>query len=246
MVYLQYQLNPCPFCAARVKESNHNWLSYDKNKNFSISCLCGACGPKRETKEKAIMAWNKREGMSLNAVWRPFNLQEEPVGFQGNLAVIDFASLLQFLGSVNKTGVLQVHHGHKKSALCLKNGQVIASSRNYGLQLGEMLFDHNLISLEKLQKALEKSKASGKHLGEALLDLKYIDQKTLRGLIRRQISENIQDLMQWTEGGFVYQDYTVEFDVRGVEDMSIVGLLLDASRISDELAGTQQVQAGNG
>ena len=241
-----YELYSCPFCAADVKKAHKNWLTYDQDRNFSVTCVCGARGPKRESKEKAIMAWNRRAGSAVNASWKPFDLHEEKAGLKGELTSIDFASILQLLSTVNKTGVLQVHQGQKKSAICLKDGQVIAASRNYGPQLGEILFDNNLISLKKLEKALKKSKTSGKHLGGVLLDLGYLDQKTLRRLIRQQVSETIQELMQWEGGAFHYRDYAIEFDKRVVEDISIMGLMLDSARISDELAGAQPASVAAG
>ncbi len=245
MSYLKYELNLCPFCGADVKQGNKNWLYSDQSHDFSISCLCGANGPKKSSKEKAMMAWNQRETLALDALWEPFDLQEESSGFKGKLKSIDFGSILQFLSTLSKSGILQVFKGNKRSAICLKDGQVIATSSNFGRQLGEIIFDNDQITLEQLHQALEKSKSTGKHLGETILDLGHIDPATLKGFIREQVKETLRELMHWEEGTFQYRDYIIEFDKRGVEAINTVGMLLDVSRISDEITATGSIRAVN-
>jgi hypothetical protein len=131
----------------------------------------------------------------------------------------------------------------KISALCLKDGHVIAASSNYGQPLGQILFDRGLVSLEKLQNVLGKAKASGKRLGETLLDLGYISPDALKEVIRQQISETIQSLILWEEGIFQFRDRPIEFDERGIENISVMAMMLDALRITDELAVSQTSKA---
>ena len=121
----------------------------------------------------------------------------------------------------------------------LVNGQVIAASSNHGPQLGQILFEKGLISLKKLQKVLNEAQSTGRHLGETLLDRGLIKQGPLKSVIRLQINQTIQDLVQWQEGLFQYRDGPIEFDERGIEDISIMGMMLDALRLSDELTDTQ-------
>lgn len=50
---------PCPFC----KEANHVYLpEIEVYKHWVVCGACGAEGPKRQTKDKAISAW---DGLSL-------------------------------------------------------------------------------------------------------------------------------------------------------------------------------------
>ena len=241
MSYMDYNLISCPFCAADVKEGRENWLSYDQHHYFSVACSCGAFGPKKDSKEKAVMAWNTREDSVNDLLWNPFDFQKKPdtVDIKGKLQSISSSCILQMLSVENKTGILQLSHGRKTSALCLKDGQVIAASSNSGPQLGQLLFDRGFISLEKLQKVLDKSKSSGRRLGETLLDMGYISQEILRSVIREQVSQAIQGLILWQEGIFQYRDCPIEFDERGVETINIMGIMLDALRISDELTDDQ-------
>lgn len=238
MSYMDYNLFACPFCAANVKEDGHTWLNHNQDHYFTISCSCGANGPKKDNKEKAMMAWNTRECSIGDFPWNPFDFQKHSdlIDLKGKLKSVDFSSILQILLSEDKTGVLQLSQGQKISALCLKDGQVIAASSNYGPQLGQILFDKGLISLENLQKVLENAKESGKRLGETLLNLGYISQDSLRGVISQQIEKTIQELIRWQDGTFQYRDCPIEFDERGIGNINIMGMMLDALRISDELA----------
>ncbi len=238
MSYMDYNINVCPFCASNVKGTDNTWLSHDKHHYFSIECSCGAFGPKKDSKEKAIMAWNTRPYSAQNLFWNPFDFQKDTdsMDIKGNLGSISFSSVLQILSSENKTGILQLSHDHKISAICLKEGQAIAASSNYGQQLGQILFNKGLVSLEKLQKVLDNTKSSGKRLGETLLDMGYINQDALKSVIRQQINETIQGLVLWKEGIFQYQDCPIQFDERGIEDTSIMGIMLNALIVADEIA----------
>lgn len=232
---MNYNLNPCPFCGANVKAGCGPWLESDQYHYSSVLCTCGASGPKADSQEKAIMAWNCRAYSVQDLLWDPFDFQVDNDELSGKLNSIDFSCILQLLSSESKTGVLHLSHGRKVSALYLKEGKVIAASSNYAPRLGQILFDKGLLSLKKLQKVLNRAKATGKRVGEMLLDLGYISQDTLRAVISQQINETVQELVLWNEGEYQYRDYTIEFDERAIEDISTVGMMLDAFRKLDEL-----------
>ncbi len=246
MAYTNYNLKSCPFCAADVKEGGSSPFSHDphRKQNFSIACSCGAFGPKEAGIDKAIMAWNTRAYPGLELLWNPFDFQEvtDLADIKGNLKSLAFTSILQMLSSENKTGILQLSQGQKNCAICLKDGQVIAATSNYGKQLGQILMDKGLVSQERLQEVLDKAKKSGKRLGEMLLDMDFICQDTLRDVIRQQISETIQGLILWEAGIFQYRDCLIEFDERGIEDISIMGMMLDALRVSDEVTAAEAIK----
>ncbi len=242
MSYMDYNLNSCPFCSADVKGTGNAWLKHDKHHNFSITCSCGAFGPKKDSKEKAIMAWNTRPYSAQNLFWNPFDFQQDTdrMNIKGDLGSISFSSILQILSTENKTGILQLSHNNKISAICLKEGQVIAASSNYSQQMGQKLFDKGLVSLEKLQKVLDNAKTSSKRLGETLLDMGYISQDALKSVIREQINETIQGLVLWEEGIFQYRDCAIEFDERVIENTSVMGTMLNALIIADETSDTHE------
>jgi hypothetical protein len=195
----------------------------------------------RDTKEGAVAAWNTRSDDEHYRLWNPFRLPRNgfSIDFRGNLKSMGIATLLQLLSLENKSGILQFNRGPLRSAVCFKNGQIIAASGNECKRLGEMIVSSGLISPEKLKKALEGSKKSGKRLGEVLVALGYINHITLKEFIRRQIREAVLDLFLWREGQFEYQDCPVEFDQRGIGDIDIMKLILEGARRIDEYVEEQ-------
>jgi hypothetical protein len=191
--------------------------------------------------------WNTGEYSDRNQRWNPFDFQEDTSieDLKGNLKSIDFICIIQILSSESKTGILQLSNGKKTRALCLKDGQVIAASSNYGQQLGQILSDKRFVSAESLQEGLDKARESGKHLGETLLGLGYISMDTLRSVIRQQIRETIQGVILWEEGFFQYRDCAIEFDEGSIENISIMEMMLDAHRILDEVADTRTMKANS-
>ena len=99
------------------------------------------------------------------------------------------------LSSEKKTGVLQLSQGQKFSAICLKDGQIIAASNNDGPQLGKILFDQGLVSLKELQEVLDMAKESGRHLGETLLTMGYIEEDSLKDVIHQQVRDIIRNTL---------------------------------------------------
>jgi hypothetical protein len=68
----------------------------------------------------------------------------------------------------------------------------------------------------------------------------YISPEALKDVIRQQISETIQGLIPWEEGVFQFRDRPIEFDERGIENISVMAMMLDALRITEELADTRK------
>jgi len=236
------ELYPCPFCGSREFEGDKQRLSLvSDNSHFVIYCLCGASGPVMTTKEAAVAGWNTRPGEEQYRLWNPFRLPRNgfSIDFRGNLKSMGIATLLQILSLENKSGILQFNRGTLHSAVCFRNGQIVAASGNEWKRLGEMILSGGLISPEKLEEALEGSKKSGKRLGEVLLALGYISHRTLQEYIRQQIREAVLDLFLWEEGHFEYQDCPVEFDQRGISEINIMELILEGARRIDEYVEEQ-------
>ncbi len=231
------ELYPCPFCGSDEWESDTRRLALvSDNSSYVIYCLCGASGPVKDTKDEAVASWNSREGCDRHSVWNPFRVSSNGFGvdFKGNLRSMGIATILQILSLENKSGILQFSCGQLKSAICFRNGQIVAASGNEWKRLGEMILSAGLIPAEKLEQAIETAKRSGKRLGEVLVSLGYISHDALRDLIRRQIREAVSDLFLWREGQFEYQDCDVDIDQRGIGETNMMELILEGLRRLDE------------
>jgi Lar family restriction alleviation protein len=230
----------CPFCGEEEFEAEEIRLRLTSTSNgyFAITCSCGATGPIRESEDKAIEAWNTREHKepALHQEQVPSSVGRAEVDIRGNLKSLGLSTILQILSSENKTGVLQFVQGNRLRSIYIRDGKIVAASGREGLRLGQILTDKGLISQEQLQEALDKARETSKRVGEVLLDLGYIEENRLKELIRYQIREAVLDISFWVEGDFEYRDCPVEFDERGVEDVSTMGVILEAAVRRDEWA----------
>jgi hypothetical protein len=204
---------------------------------FSVRCLCGVVGPKRDSKKEAIKAWNTRD---QHLIWNPFRLlirfpNEVPsADFKGNLASLDFAAILQMLSSGEKTGILHAARSHTKSVICLKEGNIVAASDSNGLRLGQILYNKGMISQEDLLTALKIAKKNNKMIGETLLSLGHISQITLNDLIYQQVQEAVLEIFFWKEGNFEYRDCLIEFHKSGIRYISPLEIIMESARRMDE------------
>ena len=230
----------CPFCGAEEygDEGVRLRLMSTANGYFAVTCYCGAAGPVRDSEEKAIEAWNWRDFSKGDPGHYLFNSSFAlgQVGLKGNLQSFDFSMILQIVSKEEKTGVLYFRQGEEVRALHLRAGNLIAAGGSEGLRLGQIGCGKGFISQEQLQKVLLEAKKSGRRLGEVLLDLAYLNEENLKELIRHQIREIVLELSCWKEGDFEFRDYPVEFGERGIEDINIMRIILEAAARRDERA----------
>ena len=240
MADLEKGLKPCPFCETKENGDGKIRMRIDESSEgyFAVVCWCGGAGPMMESERRALEAWNARGPDDRQQIQYPFDSSKctNPVGFRGNLKSVALPTILQILSTDNRTGVLHFEQGQAIRAICLKDGRIVAASGGEGQRLGQILYDRGLISQEQLEEALEKTKEEKKRLGEVLLDLGYINEDSLKKLIRYQIQEAVLDISLWAEGDFEYRDCQMEFDERGVEDISTMRIVLEAAARKDEWA----------
>jgi Lar family restriction alleviation protein len=238
MADLEKGLRPCPFCGTKENGDGKLRMHIAESSEgyFTVVCWCGGSGPIMESKRTAVEAWNARGPDDRQQVQYPFysSMCTNPVGFRGNLKSVALSTILQILSTDNRTGVLHFEQGQAMRAICLKDGKIVAASGREGQRLGQMLYDRGMISQKQLEEALEKTKEEKKRLGEVLLDLGYINEDSLKELIRYQIQEAVLDISLWAEGDFEYRDCQMEFDERGIEDISTMRLVLEAAAKKDE------------
>ena len=236
------EFKQCPFCG-RI------WMSVGSypDGRYSVRCLCGASGPKEDTREKAIKSWNVRD---RHLLWNPFRLSirfpksSHSVDFRGNLESIDLATVLQMLASKEKTGLLHLSRGHFKSTICLNNGNIIAASDSNGSRLGQILYNNGMISGKRLKQALSTAKKEDRMVGEVLLSLNFIDEEVLRSVIQQQVQEAVLELFFWKEGAFEYRDCLLDFDERSMKEINTMEIIMESARRMDEWDEVKQRKLG--
>ena len=71
-------------------------------------------------------------------------------------------------------------------------------------------------------------------MGAVLLDLEYINEEELKELTRHQIQETVSEVSLWEEGDFEFRNTPIDFDERGIEDINIFRMILEAAVRKDE------------
>jgi len=132
----------CPFCDAdkdKDKGARMKLISTSSG-YFAVTCHCGATGPMRDSKEKAIESWNRRDFSKRDGEQYSFSSSFTlgQVVLRGDLESFDFSTVLQIVSKGEKTGVLYFRQGEEVRALHLRDGSIIAAGGNEGLRLGQI------------------------------------------------------------------------------------------------------------
>jgi len=231
-------LRSCPFCgAAEFGDKGPSLRIYSTSKcHFAVLCRCGALGPMRDSEQRALAAWNTRNGSERQSIEYRFNLSEtnDPPTLEGNLKSLDFPAILQILSSTNKTGVLHIYQGQEVRKIYFRDGKIVAANGRDALRLGQIGCGKGIISQEQLQSALVEAKQTERQMGEVLLALQYITEDGLKELVRHQIREIVLEIFLWTDGNFEYRDYPVTFNEQGTEHIDTMRIILEAAARKDE------------
>jgi len=149
---------------------------------FAVTCCCGAAGPIRDSEEKAIEAWNRRDFSKGDGAQYSFSSSFTlgQVVLRGDLQSFDFSMVLQIVSKGEKTGVLYFRQGEEVRALHLRDGNIIAAGGREGLRLGQIGCGKGLISQKQLQEVLVEAKKTGKRMGEFSWILPMLKKMTLK------------------------------------------------------------------
>src|SRR3954449_8365375 len=88
----------------------------------------------------------------------------------GNLKTMSFADILQFLGTNNSTGTLQIRREQVVKMIFFEKGKIIFSSSSDPKEyLGHFLVSRGLITEDDLRNAMEVQRSSKMLLGKVLV-----------------------------------------------------------------------------
>lgn len=127
--------------------------------------------------------------------------------FTGRLAAFPAANLLQWAAQERASGTLVVRRSAAEKRIGLSAGSVVECRSNQPRELfGRFLLDHERIGVEELSRALALGRELGLPLGWALVEAGLLPEDAIRGLLRRWLSESVQDLFLWQRGVFYFEE----------------------------------------
>ena len=127
--------------------------------------------------------------------------------FTGRLNAFPAANLLQWATQERATGSLLVRRSSVEKRIGLREGRVVECRSNQPRELfGRFLVDHERVEVEDLSSALALGRERGLPLGRALVESGRLPEEAIIGLLRRWLSESVQDLFLWRRGVFLFED----------------------------------------
>jgi len=124
----------------------------------------------------------------------------------GDLQDLSLADVIQIIAGSQKTGVLYVNADEGRSTIVFKNGFVVSASKpDLAIRLGQLLRRENQISEIELEMCLKEQQQTGKPLGEILLERLLVTRDQLQGLMKLQVMETVNEIVNLTEGSFSFQ-----------------------------------------
>lgn len=155
---------------------------------------------------------------------------------EGRLDRLDFADLLQMLGSGGRSGKLTVTQYGGQGLVVLRKGKIIYAATNSAREtLGNMLLCKKLISEEDLAKGLElQARATEeRRLGSILVSHGLLSQEDLESVISEQVGKAVAEFLEWNDGFFRFEEF--ELPDRGEVGIDATDLLLDEGLGADEV-----------
>lgn len=156
---------------------------------------------------------------------------------KGEITATELAEIFQMITKTRKEGTLTVaNQGRKKAIYFSKQGvTLLFDSEKKSGSLGQMLLDHGKITPDQLEQALVVQKESGHRLGEILAGMGVVTQEEIEDLVRKQIEEEVFDLLSWRGGRFEFNEGQRKV-ATVLKDRPLTNLVIDPNSMLMEAA----------
>ncbi|MFN7972141.1 MAG: DUF4388 domain-containing protein [Acidobacteriota bacterium] len=157
------------------------------------------------------------------------------IQFQGDLELISFSDVLQFLSGGRKTGALIVEkpEGMTRRIFFDKGEVIAASSSRVEDYIGRILVRRGAVPEAALEEAI-KTKPPGVRLGDALVARGLLKPEEIDHFLGEQFRKIIFDTFTWSRGAFRFVAGAKPEGGRVASSMSADNLILEGMRRLDE------------
>lgn len=130
---------------------------------------------------------------------------QSPVPLRGQLAQHPFAGLLHRIWAARADGCLTVRDGETYKQIYFGQGNPAqVTSNNDAELLGNFLVREGILAQDQLDAALDRARAFGGRLGDALVADRVLQSHVLFEYLFRQAKLKLFDVFSWTGGTFEY------------------------------------------
>lgn len=159
------------------------------------------------------------------------------MGFAGNLKTVSFGDALQLISTGKKTGALHLNRGKRGKQIFFRQGNIVAALSdppNDDERLGQMLIRRGKLSPDDLKRALKRQRASRKHLGQILIDLKILNSDEVTVTLRAQVEEVAFSIFGWPDGDFHFAEDEEPADFHVTVELNTLNVMMEGARRFDE------------
>lgn len=165
------------------------------------------------------------------------------MAMKGRIGTIQLSDIFQMLAMSAESQTLTVRRADERKAFFFTQNGVTVYFFG-GLQavhMGEILVNLGRVTEEQLQEAISKQDFSPPRLGEILVHKGFATQEDINIAVRRQIEEELYELLSWDQGDFEVTDGPPPADqIKDPENViqltfDVTGVLMEAARRMDEL-----------
>lgn len=157
------------------------------------------------------------------------------MAIQGSLKTLRIPELLSFIQQLRKTGVLRiVSESEERSFLVQSGNLVFAATSDPRKRIGAILVRLGFLAEKDLAIGEHAEDTTELYFGERLVELGRLAQRDLERAVRTQILEIVEEVMDWEEGVFHFDESELPFSVPRGTPIPAQNVLLDATRRHDE------------
>ena len=170
------------------------------------------------------------------------------MAMKGRIGTIKLSDIFQMLAMSAESQTLTVRRADQRKAFFFTQSGVTVYFFG-GLQavhMGEILVNLDRITEEQLRESISEQNFSPPRLGEILVLKGFATQDDINTAVRRQIEEELYELLSWDEGEFEVTDGPPPADqIKDPQNViqltfDVTGVLMEAARRMDELEALAQ------
>ncbi|HET7745921.1 MAG TPA: DUF4388 domain-containing protein [Vicinamibacteria bacterium] len=161
---------------------------------------------------------------------------------EGSVGRFEVPEVLTFLHMGKRSGALVLERPDQETKLFFREGNpVFATSTRPELRLGTLLVRMGKVSEPVLHQSLDRHRAAGHRVGQALLADKILSESELSSFLKVQVSEVIFDTFVWKDGVFSFWDGVPAPATAVTLQMELQNLLMEGSRRTDERGRLKEI-----
>ena len=160
------------------------------------------------------------------------------MAFKGTLKEFKVPDILQLFSMQGKTGILTFTKDEGFITLIFEHGLIVGVDsfpKKLEMRVGSVLVKQDLISEDMLTRALAIQKRTKQKIGEILVGMGLVDDKTIAESLKTQAGEIILSLFKWKKGDYDFKVIDrLDESMKIIEPMPTDNIIMEGVQMLDE------------